>query len=350
MYNEFLEKTEYVDHDDPAVKSLAERLGNESPDELSLIRNTYHFVRDEIKHSWDAQDRRVTVSASDTLREAVGICWAKANLLAALLRANGIPAGFSYQRLTLGDAPDTGYCIHAMNTVYVSTLEKWIRLDARGNKEGVSAGFSTDEEKLAFEIRSEGETDYHDNHSYPDKGLMKVLEESTDALDMYLHHLPDRLSYAVEYRIATADDMDLLMSSRLEMLKVVNKLDSKYEYDDELIRCSREYFEKGDHTTVLAMDGNRVIGCASICYMYMMPTFDHPTGKRAHLMNVYTMKEWQRQGIAKKMVSMLIDEAWKRGVTEISLDATEEGRPLYKKLGFASSTEGMVLTRTEKQM
>ena len=81
-----------------------------------------------------------------------------------------------------------------------------------------------------------------------------------------------------------------------------------------------------------------------------MPTFDHPTGKRAHLMNVYTMKEWQRQGIARRMVSMLIDEARKRGVTEISLDATEEGRPLYERLGFTPSTEGMVLTRKENQM
>ena len=161
MYNEFLEKTEYVDYDDPAIKSLAERLKAESSDEISLIRNTYYFVRDEIKHSWDVQDRRVTVSASDTLREGVGICWAKANLLAALLRANGIPAGFSYQRLTLGDTPDTGYCIHAMNTIYVSGLGKWIRLDARGNKEGVNAEFSTDEEILAFEIKSEGEIDYH---------------------------------------------------------------------------------------------------------------------------------------------------------------------------------------------
>lgn len=106
MYNEYLEKTKYVDYDEPGVKSLAVRLKNDSPDELSLIRNTYYFVRDEIKHSWDAKDRHVTVSASDTLREGVGICWAKANLLAALLRANGIPAGFSYQRLTLGETPD----------------------------------------------------------------------------------------------------------------------------------------------------------------------------------------------------------------------------------------------------
>ncbi len=345
MYNEYLEKTEYIDYDAPAIKSLAERLRQESSDELSLIKNTYYFVRDEIKHSWDAQDRRVTVSASDTLREGVGICWAKANLLAALLRANGIPAGFSYQRLTLGDTPDTGFCIHAMNTVFVSGLNKWIRLDARGNKEGVNAEFSVDKEQLAFQIKSEGEIDYHDNHSYPDQGLMKVLRESTDALDMYLHHLPDQLSYSVSYRIATKDDMDLLMSSRLEMLRVVNDLDLSYEYSNEIVENSIEYFKNGDHTTVLAMDGDRVIGCATICYMYIMPTFSHPTGRRAHLMNVYTMKEWQRRGIAKTMVSMLIDEAWKRGATEISLDATEEGRPLYRKLGFTESTEGMALTR-----
>ena len=45
-----------MDYDDPAVKSLAERLGNESPDELSLIRNTYHFVRDEIRHEELSQE------------------------------------------------------------------------------------------------------------------------------------------------------------------------------------------------------------------------------------------------------------------------------------------------------
>jgi ribosomal protein S18 acetylase RimI-like enzyme len=345
MYNEYLERTEYVDYDNPNIKSLADKLKAESNDELSLIRNTYHYVRDEIKHSWDVQDHRVTVTASDTLREGVGICWAKANLLAALLRANCIPAGFSYQRLTLGDTPDTGYCIHAMNTVYIASLDKWIRLDARGNNEGVNAEFSTDEEKLAFAIKSEGEIDYHDNHSYPDQNLMKVLRKSTDAIDMCLHHLPDQLSYGVTYKIATNDDMEQMMSSRLEMLKVVNNLDFDYEYSDEIVESSIEYFKNGDHTTVLAMDGARVIGCASMSYMYIMPTFDHPTGRRAHLMNVYTMKEWQRRGIAKHMVSMLIDDAWKHGATEISLDATDEGRLLYEKIGFTDSPAAMALTK-----
>lgn len=149
----------------------------------------------------------------------------------------------------------------------------------------------------------------------------------------------------IEYRIATNDDIELLMSSRLEMLRVVNDLSNDYVYSDEIVRESREYFLQGDQLTVLALDEGEVIGCASMSFMWIMPTFSHPTGRRAHLMNVYTRNSYRRQGIARKMVEMLIDETWKRGATEISLDATVMGRPLYESLGFKNSTEAMVLTR-----
>ena len=153
----------------------------------------------------------------------------------------------------------------------------------------------------------------------------------------------------IEYKIATNDDIELLMSSRLEMLRVVNGLSDDYVYSDEIVRESRDYFLNGDHLTVLAIDGGEVIGCASMSFMWIMPTFSHPTGKRAHLMNVYTRSEYRRQGIARRMVEMLIDETWKRGATEISLDATELGRPLYESLGFNSSAECMVLTRKKEE-
>ena len=149
----------------------------------------------------------------------------------------------------------------------------------------------------------------------------------------------------IEYRIATDNDIELLMSSRLEMLKVVNDLPQDYVYSDEIVNESRDYFLNGDQVTVLALDGDVVAGCASMSFMRIMPTFSHPTGKRAHLMNVYTRSDYRRQGIARKMVNMLIDETWKRGATEISLDATKMGRPLYESLGFTNSTECMVLTR-----
>ncbi len=194
ILSQYLENSKYIDFDNGEMRRKARELRNVSSTEIELIQSTYYFVRDEIKHSWDVQDKRVTVSASDVLREGVGICWAKSNLFAALLRANGVPCGFSHQRLTLGDTPDTGYCIHSLNTVYVSALDKWIRLDARGNTDKIHAEFSLEEEVLAFHVIPENdEYDYHDNLSRPVAALMQVLEENTDALYMYQYCLPGRL-------------------------------------------------------------------------------------------------------------------------------------------------------------
>lgn len=151
----------------------------------------------------------------------------------------------------------------------------------------------------------------------------------------------------VQYVIASNEDMELLMQSRLEMLRVVNELPHDYEFRNELIENSKLYFQNGNQTTVLAIE-DKVIGCATICYIEMMPTFSHPTGKRAHLMNVYTNSEYRRQGIALHMLDMLIQEAKKNGVTEISLDATELGKPLYEKCNFVESEECMVLDLSEK--
>ena len=149
----------------------------------------------------------------------------------------------------------------------------------------------------------------------------------------------------MEIRIADKQDIDLMMSSRLEMLKEVNSLDADYRHSESFVEESRRYFLEGDQTTVLALDGEIVIGCATICYFSVMPTFSHPSGKRAHLMNVYTAKKYRKQGIGMKMVNILIDDAWNKGATEISLDATEAGRPLYKKCGFEDSEECMVLVK-----
>ena len=148
----------------------------------------------------------------------------------------------------------------------------------------------------------------------------------------------------MEYRKATADDIELLMAVREEMLRIVNKLPADHRFSDELTEHSRRYFLEGDQTTVIALDNGKAAACASISYIEVMPTFSHPTGKRAHLMNVYTNAAYRRQGIARKLVTMLIDDAKERGVTEIGLNATDSGRPLYEALGFRASGEYMTLT------
>lgn len=147
----------------------------------------------------------------------------------------------------------------------------------------------------------------------------------------------------MELRKATCEDIEMLMDIRLEMLRVVNNMSPDEAFSDELVDRSRRYFLEGDQTTVLAIDNGRAVGCASISYFRIMPTYSHPTGKRGHLMNVYTNSAYRRQGIAREMVGMLIEEAKARRVTEISLDATESGRPLYESLGFTASEEGMAI-------
>lgn len=147
----------------------------------------------------------------------------------------------------------------------------------------------------------------------------------------------------IKIRTATKDDIEDLMNVRLEMLRIVNNLSDSETFDTTLIEQSRNYFLNGNQTTVIAVDENKIVGCATISYINIMPTYSHPTGNRAHLMNVYTNKNYRRQGIAKQMVGMLIEEAKSKGATEISLDATEDGRPLYKSLGFKENKEAMVL-------
>ena len=190
--NSYLQSTYYIDCNNTNIISAAERLSANS--EIETAENIFHFVRDNILHSWDIRDKRAPARASEVLETGVSICYGKANLLAAIMRAAKIPSGICYQRLTLGDTPATGFCIHALNAVFLNTIKKWIRLDPRGNTASIHSEFDTEEEKLAFKVRPEiGEIDYPEIYSNPLPITMSTLEKNSDALFMYQFCLPDRI-------------------------------------------------------------------------------------------------------------------------------------------------------------
>lgn len=188
--NEFLKPSKYINFDHPVVTDKAASLSANSEDKLVIASACFNFVRDEIKHSWDFKMNPVTCRASDVLKYETGYCYAKSHLLAALLRANGIPAGLCYQRLTISsDAPPL--CLHGLNAVYLQAYG-WYRVDARGNKPGVSAEFCPPVEKLAFPIISDGEADLPEIWPEPLPVVTEVLEASADYLEVS-DHLPDVL-------------------------------------------------------------------------------------------------------------------------------------------------------------
>lgn len=191
----YLGPSAYIDYDHPLVQSHLAAYGGGPRTDTEIARELFEFVRDAVAHSADIQSQRVTRRASEVLEHREGICYAKSHLLAALLRGIGIPAGICYQKLTRGATAETGYCIHALNTVYLASQERWIRVDARGNTRSVDARFSLSEERLAFPIRTEqGEIDYLVNYPEPHCRIIETLESHDDCRVMYgTGHLPTDL-------------------------------------------------------------------------------------------------------------------------------------------------------------
>ncbi|WP_292143511.1 GNAT family N-acetyltransferase [Butyrivibrio sp.] len=150
----------------------------------------------------------------------------------------------------------------------------------------------------------------------------------------------------MEYRIATLDDIDLLTASRVKVLRAANKLDDSVDMT-EVEKESYNYYKKaladGRHCAILVMDDGRFIGAGGVSFYNVMPTYHNPSGKKAYIMNMYTDPSYRRQGIAYKTLDMLVNVSKERGIYQISLEATDMGRPLYEKYGFVKMESEMEL-------
>lgn len=192
----FLSDNEFINWQHPAVLAKAKQLADGCVDEFTIAKACFEFVRDEIKHSVDYQLNPVTSSASDVLEHKTGYCYAKSHLLAALLRANGIPAGLCYQRLTL-DNEQPPFCLHGLNAVYLPEIG-WYRVDARGNKDGVNAQFTPPQEQLAFSLIHPNEKNFETVYAEPVAEIIAVLTQYTDWKDV-LENLPDSEKLADDF-------------------------------------------------------------------------------------------------------------------------------------------------------
>lgn len=195
---EFTKATKYIDYNSDNIKELAHQLFDECNDDIEKTKIAYEYVRDQIPHSFDCNATTINAKASQVLENRTGICHAKANLLAALLRLQGIPVGICFEHITLANDDSMGYCLHGYNAVYLNN--RWIELDARGNKEGVDARFSLDEPILAFPIREEYDEYFIEGvYAYPDEGTMQMLENA-NSIDDIMRDIPEKMSgYNIKY-------------------------------------------------------------------------------------------------------------------------------------------------------
>ncbi|MBD2014677.1 transglutaminase family protein [Microcoleus sp. FACHB-53] len=202
---EYLQSSEIIDWNHPAILALSQTIASEHQTSEAIAKACFEWVRDEIHHSYDYQMNPITCRASDVLQYKTGYCYAKSHLLAALLRANGIPAGFCYVRLSMNDqgAP---YCLHGFNAVYLPKVG-WYRVDARGNREGVDAQFTPPQERLAFKIQVSEEADFPAILSKPLQVVVEALQAQS-TWDEMLRNLPDvSFESAKSYGLAAEDNV-----------------------------------------------------------------------------------------------------------------------------------------------
>lgn len=133
---------------------------------------------------------------------------------------------------------------------------------------------------------------------------------------------------------ATIKDINMLTDLRLAYLQE----DLGVITDKELIQESLPgYYEKHlnkDLMVYVARDDEDIVACAFLLIVEkpMSPSFI--TGKTGTVLNVYTKPEYRNKGYAKKLMTMMLEDATAQDVSIIELKATEDGYSLYKSVGF----------------
>lgn len=149
-----------------------------------------------------------------------------------------------------------------------------------------------------------------------------------------------------DYKKATVDDIDELVRTRTIVLRAANKLSDDVDMvavEQESYAYYKKALETGEHIAYLVYDDGTFIGAGGVSFYQVMPTYHNPSGRKAYIMNMYTAPEYRRQGVAWRTLDLLIKDAKDRGVSQIALEATKMGRPLYEKYGFVRMKDEMEL-------
>ena len=149
-----------------------------------------------------------------------------------------------------------------------------------------------------------------------------------------------------EYKRTMPEDIEELVKTRIIVLRAANKLSDDVDMslvEQETYAYYKRALETGEHIAYLVYDNGTFIGAGGVSFYQVMPTYHNPSGKKAYIMNMYTAPEYRRRGIAFHTLDLLVKAAKEQGVSQIALEATDMGRPLYEKYGFVKMEDEMEL-------
>lgn len=145
---------------------------------------------------------------------------------------------------------------------------------------------------------------------------------------------------AVEYRRLTEKDLEVFMDMRIHQLREEG---AKEEMD--LKPALRDYYSRhmadGTFVSWLAVDGDKIVGTSGMSFVEKPPYFGCPSGKMGLLSSMFTDKAYRRQGIAKELLTRVVNEAKEYGCGTVQITASDMGVLLYTNFGFVKNGKFM---------
>ncbi|MFA9380629.1 MAG: GNAT family N-acetyltransferase [Acetanaerobacterium sp.] len=149
----------------------------------------------------------------------------------------------------------------------------------------------------------------------------------------------DKQPLGCTLRCATQEDIQTLVQLRLDFLREDVGMLTPQE-QRELTGTLEDYFSQylghGCIATLAQVQG-RAVSIALMVFTHRPAHPRFPTGTTAQLLNVYTLPEYRRRGLATRVLRELVEQARCAGVSYIELLASADGRPLYEMLGFTET-------------
>ena len=145
----------------------------------------------------------------------------------------------------------------------------------------------------------------------------------------------------MEYRKANRNDIERFVQNRIEFATSITSLNDVSDFENSTREYLESHIDKGDLVIFLALDNANIISSCMACIYETAPLPSCLSGRTAEILNVYTQDKYRRNGHAKALLNLLIEEVKKRGVEKINLSYTQDGYSLYKQLGFVLSKHHM---------
>ena len=143
-------------------------------------------------------------------------------------------------------------------------------------------------------------------------------------------------------RPATVADAAVLAAQRRAMFEALGALDAGAgaALEAATARYLRRALPAGEYRAWLVEHGGRPVGGGGVQLRPLVPRPGHLDGQPEGLiLSVWTDPAHRRRGLATRIVAAILDWCRAKGVTRVTLHASDEGRRIYERLGFRPTNE-----------